>query len=233
MPQSRRATPSRSCVIAVVLTAAIALLAVNEPATAACSPGSPSCLADTAWPMLGHDLSHTGQSPNPGPLKADSVKTWTGVDRVKSSPAIGADGTIYVAVGWALCAIDPATMTTKTSWNGGQCKRISGDVSSSSPAIAVNAAGTGQTIIVGDRGNAINALDTFGNLRWKFRCGTEGDAKASPAVGPDGTIYVAFTGNCDGIGVVTALDPAAQQLDGKGPSKWHFTIGASINASSP
>ena len=183
--------------------------------------------------MLGHDLSHTGQSPYPGPLSADDVKIWTGIDRVKNSPTIGTDGTIYVAVGWALCAIDPATMTTKTSWNGGACKRISGDVSASSVAIAIDADGTGETMIVGDRGNAINAIDTAGNLVWKYVHGTEGDAKASAAVGPDGTIYAAFTGNYDGIGVVTALDPADQRLDGKGPSKWHFTIGASVGASSP
>src|SRR5262245_13360114 len=215
-------------VIAVVLWAAAALLTLTGPAIAACLPGSPSCLADTAWPMLGHDLRHTGQSSNLGPLRVDDVNVWTGIDRVKSSPAIGADGTIYVAVGWALCAIDPLTMTTKTGW----CKRLSGDVSPSSPAIAMNADGTSETIIVGERGNIVNALHAAGNLLWKYSNGKEGDVKASAAVGPDGTVYIAFTGNYDGIGVVTALDPAKQRLDGKGPSKWHFTIDSSVSASS-
>jgi PKD domain/PQQ-like domain len=231
------AKPRLLRVATVVLSAAVALLAPNGPATAACNPG-PSCLDDTAaWPMLGHDLRHTGQSPNLGPLGADDVKIWTGLDRVKSSPAIAADGTIYVAVGWALCAIDPVTMTTKPGWftpGTPGCKvKLGADVSSSSPAIARNADGTSETIIVGDRGNTVNAFDPAGNLLWKYVHGREGDVKASAAVGPDGTIYIAFTGNYDGIGVVTALNPADQQLDGKGPSKWHFTIGTSVNASSP
>src|SRR5262245_4859539 len=140
MPPTRACSKLRLDRVTRIVLVAAALIALDVRLAGACTPGAPSCLADTAWPMLGHDLSHTGQSPNPGPLSVSDVKIWTGIDRVKSSPTIGSDGTIYVAVGWALCAIDPATMTTKKSWNDGQCKRLTGDVSPSSPAIATNAA---------------------------------------------------------------------------------------------
>lgn len=55
-----------------------------------------SQLADASWPMFGHDLKHTGRSPYPG--VQIPTKKWeylTGFSIV-SSPAIGADGTIYV-----------------------------------------------------------------------------------------------------------------------------------------
>ena len=58
---------------------------------------SEKSLANTPWPMFHHDLNHTGLSPydtssNDGTLK---WKFQTG-DYVRSSPAIGSDGTIYV-----------------------------------------------------------------------------------------------------------------------------------------
>ena len=53
-------------------------------------------LADTPWPMRGHDLKHTGISPYSG--SQTSTKKWefSAGDKIASSPAIGADGTIYV-----------------------------------------------------------------------------------------------------------------------------------------
>src|SRR5208282_2755465 len=53
-------------------------------------------LAATPWPMFHHGLTHTGLSPydtsgNPGTLKWAFHTTYD----VESSPAIGADGTIY------------------------------------------------------------------------------------------------------------------------------------------
>lgn len=55
-----------------------------------------SQLADTPWPMFGHDLEHTGRSPYVG--AQTSAKKWEFItgDIIRSSPAIGPDGTIYV-----------------------------------------------------------------------------------------------------------------------------------------
>lgn len=53
-------------------------------------------LATAPWPMIGHDVRHTGQSPYRGPDKARlKWKFKTGV-AVASSPALGSDGTVYV-----------------------------------------------------------------------------------------------------------------------------------------
>ena len=54
-------------------------------------------LANSAWPKFGHDSRNTGQSPYNSVI-ADQVTKWsytTGAI-IYSSPAIGADGTIYV-----------------------------------------------------------------------------------------------------------------------------------------
>ena len=65
--------------------------------TAATVTVSHAQLAASPWPMFHHDLRHTGLSTintnaNPG---AQKWKFATG-SGVKSSPALGADGTIYV-----------------------------------------------------------------------------------------------------------------------------------------
>ena len=55
-----------------------------------------TCVGDTPWPVFRHDPQHTGRSSYKGP--DIPVKKWkfnTGAD-LKSSPAIGDDGTIYV-----------------------------------------------------------------------------------------------------------------------------------------
>src|SRR5262245_4538095 len=97
-----------------------ALLGVGVALLAAASPASAQ-LADSAWPMLQHDERHTGRShllgpnfpsldpnvPSGSPDPDQDVAVWDGFDRVKSSPTIAPDGTVYVGVGWSVCAIKP------------------------------------------------------------------------------------------------------------------------------
>jgi len=76
-------------------------------------------LADTPWPMFHGNLRHTGLSPydtsnNDGTLKW----TYTTWDYVRSSPAIGSDGTIYVGSGDKLYAINPDGTLKWTSTTG-------------------------------------------------------------------------------------------------------------------
>jgi hypothetical protein len=61
------------------------------------------------WPMFGHDPQHTGRtlvdtSSNPGTLKW--VFTMPNGNPVLSSPAVGADGTIYIGTGVATSTND-------------------------------------------------------------------------------------------------------------------------------
>ena len=68
-------------------------------------PGSP-------WPMYQHDLLHTGRSPFTGP-SAPTVKwSFHCTSWVSDSPAIAADGTIYVT-----CAGRFLSAPYTTDWN--------------------------------------------------------------------------------------------------------------------
>jgi outer membrane protein assembly factor BamB len=117
-----------------------------------------------------------------------------------SSPAIGADGTIYAQFGSYLYAINP---DGKEKW------RIdcSGD---SSPAI-----GADGTIYVGSSYGSLCAIAPNGKERWSFQ--TEYMTISSPAIGFDGTIYVG------GYDYLYAINP-----DGK--EKWRFKIGGYVNS---
>ena len=73
-------------------------------------------LADSPWPMRGHDASHTGQSPYLGAQLSVLVWTYQTGGRVSSSPAIGADGTVVVGSwdGKVYAFGDPATAVEET-----------------------------------------------------------------------------------------------------------------------
>src|SRR5207342_556835 len=95
---------------ASLLSAAALLLTLGGPAAAQ--------LADGPWSMYRHDVCHTGQSPNLGPLFAGTpgatdVKIWHGFDKLRTSPSLSADGaTVYFGMGFDFCSVDAATMTT-------------------------------------------------------------------------------------------------------------------------
>ena len=199
---------------ASVLAALAVVLALHSIALAQ--------LAGGPWPMFHHDLRHTGQSTLLGPYfpagapGPQDVQVWHGLDKIRSSPTLSADGaTIYVALGWQLCAIDADTMAQ--NW----CFKLRADVSDSSPAV-----GADGTIYLGDRDNTLSAFNPNGTLKWRYNNGFEGDIWTSPAIGADGTIYFANDQSKDGAGVVTALYP-------DGTVKWKYVTGTPIRQSSP
>jgi len=125
-----------------------------------------------------------------------------------SSPAIGADGTIYV--GWearVLYAINPDGTLKWAFQTGGYIY--------SSPAI-----GADGTIYVGCEAGALYAINPDGTLKWAFQTG--GYIYSSPAIGTDGTIYAA-----SGSGKFYAINP-------DGSLKWETErLGSQDFASSP
>jgi uncharacterized repeat protein (TIGR01451 family) len=162
-------------------------------------------LADTSWPIFRHDLNHTGLSPYIGsPVGVERWDFSTGAD-VYSSPAIGADGTIYVgSFDNKLYAIYP---------NGTKRWHFStGDNVDSSPAI-----GTDGTIYVGS-GNKLYAIYPNGTERWNFSIFDAG-VDSSPAIGTDGTIYVGYNDN-----KLHAIYPNDTE-------RWNFTTGGSVCSS--
>jgi hypothetical protein len=71
---------------------------VLRPAPAAAQIGN------TPWPMLQHDLQHTGRSALLGPLfsagspATGDIASWQSFGSITSTPTVASDGTIYVQV---------------------------------------------------------------------------------------------------------------------------------------
>jgi outer membrane protein assembly factor BamB len=108
----------------------------------------------------------------------NGTQKWTYLvgNHITSSPAIGADGTIYFG-----------------DWNGyvhavnpdGTQKWIyhTGNVITSSPAI-----GNDGTIYIGSHDDNVYAFYPNGTAKWRFQTGAW--VHSSPTIGPDGTIYI-------------------------------------------
>jgi outer membrane protein assembly factor BamB len=134
-------------------------------------------LANTAWPMFGHDLKHTGRSTYNGPTNPTLKWTYNMVSAVISSPSIGEDGTIYVgSMNKKFYALNPSG-TLKWTY-------VTGDsIGRTSPAIDKDG-----NIYFGSNDKNIYALDSEGKLKWTY---TTGDIViSSPAFGKFGTIYI-------------------------------------------
>ncbi|HEY9172364.1 MAG TPA: PQQ-binding-like beta-propeller repeat protein [Verrucomicrobiae bacterium] len=130
-------------------------------------------------------------------------------DIVAGSPAIGADGTIYVGA-WngKVFALNGATGAK--SWEFQTGGRVH-----SSPAI-----GADGTVYVGSYDQKVYALNgTTGAKRWEFA--TQAPvASCSPAIGADGSVYV---GSQDG---------RLYALNGDtGQQRWAFATGGEVNSS--
>ena len=124
--------------------------------------------------------------------------------RIRSSPAIGQDGTIYVGTeSHKLYAINPDG-TEKWSFQTG------GNVSSS-PAIGQNG-----TIYVGSL--SLYAINPDGTEKWLFRPWGE-NVQSTPAIGQDGTIYVGNESH-----KLYAINP-------DGTEKWSFQTGGYVSSS--
>jgi len=134
-----------------------------------------------------------------------AFKTGKGV---RSSPAIGSDGTIYVGSDDDnLYAINP---DGSKKW----AFKTRDDVDSS-PAI-----GSDGTIYVGSDDNNLYAINPDGSKKWAFKTGDwVGEVRSSPAIGSDGTIYVGSYDNN-----LYAINP-------DGSKKWAFRTGDVVHSS--
>ena len=212
--------------------------------------------ANSAWPLLGNDARHTGQTDLLGPKFPGSnvpgpndVRSLTFYDKIKMFPAVGANGTVYVGMGWQFCAVDPLDVTNPADpvmtqkW----CVPANGDVSAAAAAVDKD-----EYVYFGDRDNSIYKLrGSDGARMWtsytyqgqtfqlpsppNFRFNSyanchEGDHVISPTIGSDGTIYFGFSQNCDGNGSIMAVKNT-------GPSsfniKWKLAVGQFATFSSP
>ncbi len=183
-------------------------------------------------------------------LNPDSILQWSyeigeNDTRVTSSPAIGADGTVYFAcedkhfyainpdgfLKWrydigAISVSSPAIGSDGTIYFGCSDHNLyalspQGDLCwrfAASGGIDGSAAiGSDGTIYFGSDGARLYALDQNGNKLWEYNTGKP--IKSSPAVGADGIIYIG------------ALFSGVYALNRSGVLLWVYETGASVKSS--
>ena len=156
---------------------------------------SPIFLVALVWCFAAHADQQTI-------TKEWSVKIGCASD---SSPAIGADGTIYFgAFDGTFWALKPDGAIKWTYDTGTEIR--------SSPAVA-----TGGTVYFGCRDRKLYALGADGKRKWDFKTG--GWIDASAAIGEDGTVYVG------------SYDRNFYALSPEGKKKWSFKTSGVIVSS--
>jgi outer membrane protein assembly factor BamB len=162
-------------------------------------------LANTPQPKFHHDNNNTGQSQYTGPsTNTTKWKYQTGAE-VRSSPAIGSDGTVYIGSRDShLYAINPSG---SLKW-----KYKTGNWIESSPAI-----GSDGTVYVGSGDGYLYAVNPSGSLKWRYQTGNW--IGSSPAIGSDGTVYVGSDDN-----YFYAINPS-------GSLKWRYQTGGIMESS--
>ena len=162
-------------------------------------------LADSSWPEFKGNNRRTGLS-SVDTSANNGAFSWnyaTG-DMIFSSPAIGADGTIYVgSLDGELYAIN-ADGTFKWSYTAVWMD--------SAPAI-----GADGTIYVGTLDGELLAINADGTFKWSYT--TENAIESSPAIGADGTIYIG------------SEDSKLYAVNADGTFKWSYTTGDYVESS--
>jgi len=143
-------------------------------------------LAATSWPKFQYDTANTGQSPHPSIVNPTIKWSYITDHYIRSSPVIGADGTVYVgSEDSRLYALNPdgTLKWSLATW---------GQINAGAPAI-----GADGTIYVGSIDYPgswfarLYAINKDGTVKWEFTADRSGTYDAfSPSIGPDGTIYV-------------------------------------------
>ena len=167
--------------------------------------GEDDGLADSPWPKFRQNLQNAGRSPYTGPETPQLKWSFTTGGAVFSSPAIGADGTIYI--GSLDSKVYAISLDSSLKWSF-----TTGGVVRSSPAI-----GADGTIYVGSRDHKLYAISREGSLKWSFTTG--GAVTSSPAIGADGTVYVGSWDN-----KLYAISPDSSL-------KWSYTTGGYVYSS--
>jgi outer membrane protein assembly factor BamB len=161
--------------------------------------------ANSAWPMIYHNLHHTARSPYTPDNSGIEKWRFRTDDCVEASPVIGDDGTIYIGdLDFFLYAINS---------NGTLKWKYETDMWIwSAPAVAEDG-----TIYVTSLDDYLHAVNPNGTLKWKY-CAFA-SIVSSPAIGDDGTIYFGTMGSPKYGGCkIYAVTP-------NGTEKWYYQTG--------
>ena len=166
------------CLLALVLSLCL------SPANGDTGPGD--------WWMFQHDPQHTGLSPFTGPSLPGQKWIFPTEGAIFSSPAIGAEGTIYVGSSDGnLYAINPDGTKQWAFATGGNAVL--------SPAIGMDG-----TIYVTSVDGNLYAINQDGTQKWTYPNSYSIDY--SPTIGEDGTIYFCVNGYTGDV-VASPQDP--------------------------
>jgi outer membrane protein assembly factor BamB len=160
------------------------------------------------WPKFRGNLQGTGVSPIASTAVGTSkwsYSLWDSMDHVYSSPAIGADGTIYF--GTYLMTFFALNPDGTMKWAMGHPTLFS------SPAVGADG------IIYFGSDHKLYAVNPNGTEKWSYTTGD--NVYSSPAIGADGTVYV---GSCDGK--LYAINP-------NGTFKWSYATDDPIIYAAP
>ncbi len=172
------------------------------------------------WSGFGGSGQRTGRSlgtAETGSAAGDGHWEFGTAHAVRSSPAVGGDGTVYVGShDKHVYALDPDDGSEKWRFKTGDTPDDDARVPGvdSSPAL-----GADGTVYFGSIDEHVYALDPDdGSKKWRFNAG--GIVRSSPALGADGTVYVGSYDNH-----LYALDPE------DGSEKWRFETGDDVRSS--
>ncbi|HEC66476.1 MAG TPA: hypothetical protein ENI23_14410 [bacterium] len=190
--------------------------------------------ADSAWPTFHGNNQRTGLSPY-DTSHVDGTVLWTfeAGGGIEASPTIGEDGTIYFGAmdGYVYAVNKDGTLKWKTKIGTPQIKGYGGDshLSSVTSTPAIDKDGN---IYVTSRDQYIFALNSEGEIKWKFQINLTPDHWGSALIGDDGTIYINASPPDENFypvdetiyirdnppkGGLYALNP-------DGTLKWHYTV---------
>jgi outer membrane protein assembly factor BamB len=168
---------------------------------------------DSPWPMMSHDVFHTGRSLYNTTQPPEGVEIWRfyASDSFDGGAIVDKEGILYIGDMFEqfYAIYSNGTLKWKTQLATGSVE--------STPAIDENG-----VIYIGTiwdpYGNYLYALNSSnGDVKWRYATGN--DVDSSPAIGSDGTIYFG-----DWSGYVHALHP-------DGTIKWKYHTGDVITGS--
>ncbi len=177
-----------------------------------CSRAGLAQPASGQWPQFQGDAQHTGRANYIGPL-GPVYEKWSLPESLgESSLSIGPDGTLYIVSFGGYGIHDDGTLhainpdgTVKWSTYLGTGTR---------GGVAIDAEGF--LYVAGQNGNLFAVDSSLGEIQWTFEvpggAGYSSHIFSSPAIGPDGTIFVGSIGG------------DIQALDRNGNVKWQKNI---------
>lgn len=162
-------------------------------------------LANSSWPMTGHDRQRTCQADVKGAQTNNTKWKFEVGNWIGSSPSIGADGTIYIL------GYNPQTNSLNSSYNESYNESslnsyhsynllaINPDGSlkwESEPTMDITnyrtaplIAADGTIYITNTIQGELTAINPDGSLKWVHKASAMGCGQSDPVVGSDGTIY--------------------------------------------